>query len=78
MADAAVQAATTQEDIDAIVSLFFSNLASALSLYAEAKTEFLGTLGAKQDGPALIVTDKDGKEVKLYSPKSVEYIKVKE
>ena len=35
------------------------------------------TLGAKQSGPAVRVTDKDGKEVILYSPKNVEYFKVK-
>lgn len=38
----------------------------------------VGTIGTKQDGPALIVTDKDGKEIILYSPKKVEYIKVKD
>ena len=45
---------------------------------AEGKTAAFGTLSEKQNGPALIVTDKDDKEIILYSPKSVEYIKVKE
>ena len=45
---------------------------------AEGKTEALGALGTKQNGPAVKVTDKDDKEIILYAPKKVEYIKVKE
>ena len=44
----------------------------------EGKAEALGTLGTKQNGPAVIITDKDDNEIILYSPKSVEYIKVNE
>ena len=43
-------------------------------LYAAGKADALGTLGNEQEGPALIVTDQDGKEVILYNPKSVKYI----
>ena len=46
--------------------------------FGAGNTSALGPLGPKQNGPALIVTDKDDKEIILYSPKSVEYIKVKE
>ena len=46
--------------------------------YEKTATELLGSMGTKQNGPALIVTDKDDNEIILYSPKSVEYIKVKE
>ena len=46
--------------------------------YNWGKADALGTLGTPQNGPAVIVTDKDDKEIILYSPKSVEYIKVKE
>ncbi len=49
-----------------------------IDTYEAIKADVIGTLGTKQDGPALIVTDKDGKEIILYNPKSVEYIKVKE
>ena len=45
---------------------------------AEGKTEALGALGTKPNGPAVKVTDKDDNEIILYSPKKVEYIKVKE
>ena len=46
--------------------------------YNWGKADALGPLGTKQNGPAVIVTDKDDNEMILYSPKSVEYIKVKE
>lgn len=55
-----------------------NKLQSEIGKYTAIKDEALGTLGTKQNGPALIVTDKDGNEVILYSPKSVEYIKVNE
>ena len=53
-------------------------LNGVIDAYKTIKAEAVGTLGTKQDGPALIVTDKDDKEFIFYSPKSVEYIKVKE
>ena len=46
--------------------------------YNWGKADAFGTLGTKQNGPAVILTDKDGKEFIFYSPKSVEYIKVNE
>ena len=55
-----------------------NKLQSEIGKYTAIKDEAFGTLGTKQNGPALIVTDKDGNEVILYSPKSVEYIKVNE
>ncbi len=45
---------------------------------AEGKSSAFGTLGFEQNGPAVIVTDQDGKEIILYSPKSVKYIKATE
>ncbi len=50
----------------------------AISAFLTGRSSALGTMGTKQDGPALIVTDKDGRSFILYSPKSVEYIKVNE
>lgn len=44
---------------------------------AEGKTEALGPLGTKQNGPAVEVIKGD-KKVILYSPDKVNYIKVKE
>ena len=44
----------------------------------EGETSAFGSLGTKQNGPAIIVTDKDDNEIILYAPKKVEYIKVKE
>lgn len=46
--------------------------------YNWGKADAFGTLGTPQNGPAVILTDKDGKEFIFYSPKSVEYIKVNE
>ena len=45
--------------------------------YNWGKADAFGTLGTPQNGPAVILTDKDSKEFIFYSPKSVEYIKVK-
>ncbi len=44
----------------------------------EGETSAFGSLGTKQNGPAVKVTDKDDNEIILYAPKKVEYIKVKE
>ena len=44
----------------------------------EGETSALGSLGTKQNGPAVKVTDKDDNEIILYVPKKVEYIKVNE
>ena len=46
--------------------------------YNWGKADALGPLGTKQNGPAIIVTDKDDNEIILYAPKKVEYIKVNE
>ena len=44
--------------------------------YADPVKEFLGSLGEKQDGPAVEVIDQDGNVLKLYNPKQVNFIKV--
>ena len=78
MADAAVaavKAATTDEEISSIMSVFFSNLASAQGLYAEAKTELLGEMATPcTDCTAVEVTD-GTTTVTLYKPTKVSYIK---
>ena len=51
-------------------------LKPVISIYKMIKTAELGTLGEKQNGPAVIVIDHDGKDIILYSPKKVQYIKV--
>ena len=43
---------------------------------AVGKAEAFGTMGEKRNGPAVIVTDQDDKQIILYSPKKVQYIKV--
>ncbi len=43
---------------------------------AEGKTEAFGTLGTKQNGPAVEVIDQDDNSVILYNPKKVNFIKV--
>ena len=50
----------------------------AIPAFLTGRSSTLGSLGTKQNGPAVKVTDKDDKEIILYAPKKVEYIKVKE
>ncbi len=83
-----VENVTTKEQIDdagskilIILSLFHAGKElgfeeGKVSGLEEGKAETFGTLGTKQNGPAIIVTDQDGKEIILYSPKKVQYIKV--
>ena len=73
-----IEAATTTNAINTIKEKAFADLQKLFAIYDAGKTDAFGTLSEKQNGPALIVTDKDDKEIILYSPKSVEYIKVKE
>ena len=47
-------------------------------VYDSVIASAFGSLGTKQNGPAVKVTDKDDKEIILYAPKKVEYIKVKD
>ena len=62
---AAINAATEVEEVNAIKTFALSAIVSAKAM--------LGTLGTKQNGPAVKVTDKDDKEIILYAPKKVEY-----
>ena len=73
-----IEAATTTNAINTIKEKALADLQNIFAIYDAGKTAGFGTLSEKQNGPALIVTDKDDKEIILYSPKSVEYIKVKE
>ena len=73
-----IEAATTTMAIGSIKEKALADLQYVLSIYNAGKTDAFGTLGEKQNGPAVILTDKDGKEFIFYSPKSVEYIKVNE
>ena len=43
---------------------------------AAGKAEALGSLGEKQDGPAIEVIDQDDNSIILYNPKKVNFIKV--
>ena len=45
--------------------------------YEKTAAEVLGSLGEKQDGPAIEVIDQDDNVLKLYNPKQVNFIKVK-
>lgn len=67
-----------QEAIGKIETILGTYLAAKEEGKDEGKASAFGTLGTKQIGPALIVTDKDDNEIILYAPKSVEYIKVNE
>ena len=73
-----IQSATTTSGINSIKEKALADLQNALAIYNDGKADAFGTLSEKQNGPAVILTDKDGKEFIFYSPKSVEYIKVKE
>ena len=77
-AKTSIEAATSEKAINSIKEKALTDLQNALAIYEVGKTAGFGTLSEKQNGPALIVTDKDDKEIILYSPKSVEYIKVNE
>lgn len=81
-------AATAREDvfqaddrgiINAVLKEALDNLQYVIQIYNSGKTageaSAFGTLGTKQNGPAVILTDKDDKEFIFYSPKKVEYIK---
>lgn len=50
---------------------------SVASIYKEIKTAELGSLGTEQNGPAIKVIGQDDKEVILYNPKKVDFIRVK-
>ena len=73
-----IEAATTTNAINSIKEKALTDLQNALAIYDAGKTDGFGTLGEKQNGPAVKVTGKGNKEIILYAPKKVEYIKVKE
>ena len=75
---AAINASTDEAYISNVKNTAVAVLDEAVPTYKLLKANILGSLGTKQNGPALIVTDKDDNEIILYSPKSVEYIKVNE
>ncbi|MCQ2128822.1 MAG: hypothetical protein MJZ08_05255 [Bacteroidaceae bacterium] len=71
-----IEAATTTNAINSIKEKALADLQYALALYDAGKTEVLGTLGEKQTGPAIEVTDQNDNSVILYNPKKVNFIKV--
>ena len=73
-----IEAATTTNAINSIKEKALTDLQNALAIYDAGKTDGFGTLGEKQNGPAVKVTGKGNKEIILYAPKKVEYIKVNE
>ena len=52
-----------------------NKLQSEIGKYTAIKDEVLGTLGEKQDGPAVEVIDQNDNVLKLYNPKKVNFIK---
>ena len=70
----AINAATKMEEVNAIKAFALSAIASAKTAYQSGKAEGLGSLGTKQDGPAVEVIKGD-KKVILYSPDKVNFIK---
>ena len=73
-----IETATTTNAINSIKEKALTDLQNALAIYDAGKTDGFGTLGEKQNGPAVKVTGKGNKEIILYAPKKVEYIKVNE
>ena len=71
-----IEAATTTNAINSIKEKALADLQYALALYDAGKTEVLGSLGEKQTGPAIEVTDQNDNSVILYNPKKVNFIKV--
>ncbi|MBQ0115528.1 MAG: leucine-rich repeat domain-containing protein [Bacteroidales bacterium] len=72
-----INAQSKTDMINAAIDKALNKITVIGSAYNDIINAAHGTMGTKQSGPALRVTDKNGKEVILYSPKSVEYIKVK-
>lgn len=64
-------------------STIVSRYTAALKLINAQKTlesdvkDALGSLGTKQEGPAIEIVGQDGKTFRLYNPKQVKYIKVR-
>lgn len=45
----------------------------AIAAYNEGKANGIGTLGNQQKGPAIDLTDQDGRDIRLYNPKKTEF-----
>ena len=69
---------TINDSRNAAVNILKGVMDTYIAAKEEGETSALGSLGTKQNGPAVKVTDKDDNEIILYAPKKVEYIKVKE
>ena len=69
---------TINDSRNAAVNILKGVMDTYLAAKEEGETSAFGSLGTKQNGPAVKVTDKDDNEIILYAPKKVEYIKVKE
>lgn len=66
---------TTIEDVQAVREEGLLAIENALKYYNAGQANALGTLGTKQDGPAVEVI-KDEEKVILYNPEKVNFIKV--
>lgn len=66
----AIKNASNAESINKKKTEAINKLKAALPTYNTIKAELLGTLGTPQTGPAIEVTDQNGKVVKLYNPKN--------
>ena len=72
-----IDAALLENDVNSIKEKALTDIEFALKIFNAGQTAVIGTLGEKQDGPAIEVIDQDGNVLKLYNPKQVNYIKVK-
>ena len=45
----------------------------AIAAYNEGRANGIGTLGNQQKGPAIDLTDQDGRDIRLYNPKKTEF-----
>ena len=80
----AISITKTFDEIFATCDAVFAKFNVAIGAYQsgkatgieEGKSSAFGTMGEKRNGPAVIVTDQDDKQIILYSPKKVQYIKV--
>ena len=71
-----INSATDETVINNAKTTAVTVLDTSIGVYKTIKAEALGSLGEKQDGPAVEVIDQDDNSVILYNPKKVNFIKV--
>lgn len=73
---AAINNATEFATIETNRDSAIAKLSNVLAAYKASKTEAFGTMGTRQVGPAVKITDQNGKEIILYNPQNVDFINV--